>query len=66
MRRWMFEQDDDAEEPDCDLDGLGSYYDDMDNTDQDWVPPKDPSKAVLRMPKLDYIRTDLYTGFGIR
>ncbi|KAJ5421172.1 hypothetical protein N7465_003691 [Penicillium sp. CMV-2018d] len=44
----MFEQDDDAEEPDYDSDGLGSYYDDIDDTDLDWVPPEDRKYRLFR------------------
>ncbi|CAI7636688.1 unnamed protein product [Penicillium viridicatum] len=62
--KWMFEQDDDAEEPDYDSDSLGSYYDDMDDTDQDWVPPEDRKCRLFRTKFVHELFNQYYLSAG--
>ncbi|KAJ6131694.1 hypothetical protein N7471_006909 [Penicillium samsonianum] len=62
--KWMFEQDNDAEEPDYDSDGLGSYYDDMDDTDLDWVPPEDRKCRLFRTKFVHELFNQYYLSAG--
>ncbi|KAJ5970395.1 uncharacterized protein N7479_000313 [Penicillium vulpinum] len=61
--QWLFKQDDDVE-PDYDSDSVGSYYDDMDDTDQDWVPPEDRKFRRFRTKFVHELFNQYYLSAG--
>jgi hypothetical protein len=62
--KWMFEQQDDAEEPDYDSDSLDSHYDDMDDTDRDWVAPEDRTCRLFRTKFVHELFNEYYLSAG--
>ncbi|KXG47504.1 uncharacterized protein PGRI_013740 [Penicillium griseofulvum] len=60
--KWMFEKDEDEEN--YDSDGLGSYYDDMEDTDRDWVAPEDRRCNLFRTKPLHGLFNQHYLSAG--
>ena len=64
--KWMFEKDD-AEEFDYDIDRFDSYYDywdDMEDTHQDWIPPEDRKCRLFRTQLVHELFNQYYISAG--